>query len=395
MASKDQQLYGGISPREKAYYVRDAVLDIWSLLERMMERDAVITSAPGVAVRGTMRDKLYGWEFRALVEDKNSFRQKEQVLEKSNGGWVDLVDDTDTIVLFGNGFGEVIKPEFDSMNLCSAWKVLPKGRDYLAVGCPMLETLYNEAGSRKTRSYLTSRHLQWHRGSTIFEKCEELSACACDRLQQLVYDSKTTFRRVKPPDELPEDGCVIFGQAYHPIFPVRGTCPKKRTIYSLPNDPLPEAKPTEPKPPAHLSTTSLEFRPVRNEMADHNDLSSMFDMSSSTTDSQSESELRMLSLKRHRKIRDQDACARGSLRGRQKKRSLMQSSMKGGLKSRKKITRNRRPNLEDKDNNEARSFPPDDKDPSGQVPGRHCGSVTCDEYMRWQSHPTLETDSKD
>lgn len=160
MASKDQQLYEGTSLGEKAYCVRDATLDIWSLLERMMERDAVITSAPGVAVRGTMRDKLYGWEFQALAEDKNSFRQKEQVLEKSNGGWVDLVDDTDTIVLFGNGFGEVIKPILDSADLCSAWKVLPKGRDYLAVGCPMLETLYNEAGSRKTRSYLTSRHLQ-------------------------------------------------------------------------------------------------------------------------------------------------------------------------------------------------------------------------------------------
>ena len=380
MASKDQQLYEGISPREKAYYVRDAALDIWSLLERMMERDAVITSTPGVAVRGTMRDKLYGWEFRALVEDKNSFRQKEQVLEKSNGGWVDLVDDTDTIVLFGNGFGEVIKPVFDSVDLCSAWKVLPKGKDYLAVGCPMLETLYIEAGSRKTRSYLTSRHLQWHRGSTLFEKCEDLSACVCDRLQQLVYDSKTTFRRVKPPDELPENGCVIFGQAYHPMFPVRGTCPKKRTIYSLPNGHLPEAMPTEPKSPAHLPTTSLEFRPGRNAMPDRIDLSSIFDMSSSTTDSQSEGELRMLSLTKRRKINKQDACERDSLNGGQKKRSLKQGSLKGGVKTQKRNTRNRVSHIENRDNNEASLFPPDDKDPSG-APGSPYGSVTCDEYM--------------
>ena len=395
IASKDQQLYEGTSPGEKAYYVQDAALDIWSLLERMMERDAVITSAPGVAVRGTMRDKLYGWEFRALVEDKNSFRQKEQVLGKSNGGWVDLVDDTDTMVLFGNGFGEIIKPVRDSVDLCSAWKVLPKGRDYLAVGCPMLETLYNEAGSRKTRSYLTSRHLQWHRGSTLFEKCEETSGCACDRLQQLVYDSRTTFRRVKPPDELPENGCVIFGRAYHPIFPARGTCAKKRTIYSMPNGPLPEAKPTEPKSPAHLPTTSLEFRPVRNEIPDRNDLSSMFDMSSSTTDSQSESELRMLSLKKRRKIREQDACERDSLNGRQKKHSPRRSSLQVALKSTKKIISNRKSNLENKGNNEARSFPPDDKDPLGQAPGRPCGKGTFDDYIHWQSQPTLDTDSGD
>ena len=328
MASKDQQLYEGTSPGDKAYYVQDATLDIWSLLERMMERDAVITSAPGVAVHGTMRNKLYGWEFRALVEDKSSFRRKEQVLNKSNGGWINLVDDTDTIVLFGNGFGEVIKPVCGSLDLCSAWKVLPKGRDYLAVGCPMLETLYNEAGSRKTRSYLTSQHLQWHLGSTLFERCEEMSGCACDRLQQLVYFSRTTFRRVKPPDELPENGCVIFGRAYHPMISARGTCVKKRTIYSMPNGHLLEAKPTEPVSPARLPTTSLEVRPVTNRMSDRNDLSSMFDRSSSTTtDSQSESELRMLSVKRRRKIRDQDACERDSLNRRQKKHSLRQSSL--------------------------------------------------------------------
>ena len=395
MASKDQQLYEGTSP-EKAYYVRDATLDIWSLLERMMERDAVITSAPGVAVRGTMRDKLYGWEFRALVEDKSSFRQKEQVLEKTNGGWVDLVDDTDTIVLFGNGFGEVIKPVFDSVDLCSAWKVLPKGRDYLAVGCPMLETLYNEAGSRKTRSYLTSRHLQWHRGSTVFERCGEVSGCACNRLQQLVYDSRATFRRVEPPDELPENGCVIFGRAKHPIFPTMGKCPKKPTIYNMPNGPLLEAKHTEPERPAHLPTRSLESRPVMNETPDRNDSSSMFDRSScSTTDSQSESELRMLSFKRRRKTRDQDACERDSLNERQKKRALRRRSLQGTLVSTKKIIGNGRSSLKGKDNNRVRSFPADDKNPLAQAPGRPCGSVTCDDYIHWQSHPTLETDSGD
>ena len=371
MTSKDQQLYEGTSPGGKAYYVRDATLDIWSLLERMMERDAVITSAPGVAVHGTMRDKLYGWEFRALVEDKSSFRQKEQVLKKSNGGWINLVDDTDTIVLFGNGFGEVIKPVCGSLDLCSAWKVLPKGRDYLAVGCPMLETLYNEAGSRKTRSFLTSQHLQWHRGSTLFERCEEMSGCACDRLQQLVYDSRTTFRRVKPPDELPENGCVIFGRTYHPLMPAKGTCAKKRTIYSVPNIPLPETKLTEPESPAYLPTTSLDSRPVMDQMSDRNDLSSVFDRSSSssTTDSQSESELRMLSLKRRRKVRDQDACGgKASLGGRQKIHSSTQSLLQGALKTPTKITKNTSSDLQNKDKNELRSFPPGDKDPLGQAP---------------------------
>ena len=177
--SQDTKLYE--QPEGKAYYGRDAVQDVWLLLERMMERDEIISSTPGVKLRGTMRDRLYGWEIQALVEQK-SFRRKEQVLKKSNGKWTDLLNDSNAVVLFANGFEEVIEPVSHLTNLCSAWKTLPQDKDYLAVGCPLLEILYNEAGSRKTRKYLTSKHLQWSRGPTLFESCEPNSDCSCSRL---------------------------------------------------------------------------------------------------------------------------------------------------------------------------------------------------------------------
>ena len=386
MASKDQQLYECTTPGEKAYYVRDAVLDIWSLLERMMERDAMITSAPGIAVQGTWRDKLYGWEFRALVEDKNSFRRKEQVLEKTNGGWVDLVDDTDTIVLFGNGFQEVIKP----VHSCSGWKVLPRGRDYLAVGCPMLETLYNEAGSRKTRSFLTSRHLQWHRGSTLFERCEEVSGCTCDRLQQLVYDSRITFGRVSPPNELPLNGCVIFGRAYHPMLPAKRTYAKQQETCSIPNGPLSEAKLIKPEPATQLSTTSLESSPVRDQVPNGNDSSSVFDrVASPTADYGSESEHRGLSLKRSRKVGDQDASGRNSLNGRQNKGLLRRSSLLCILRTPTNSSRDKRSNLENKDSSAVKTVEPDDKDSVGQIEGDPTGKVAFENYLHYQSPPML------
>ena len=387
MASKDQQLYESTALGEKAYYVRDAILDTWSLLERMMERDAIITSTPGIAVQGTWQDKLYGWEFRALVEDKNSFRRKEQVLEKTNGGWADLVDDTDTIVLFGNGFQEVIKP----VSSCSAWKVLPKGRDYLAVGCPMLETLYNEAGSRKTRSYLSSRHLQWHRGSTLFERCEEISGCTCDRLQQLVYHSRITFGRVSPPDELPQNGCVIFGRAHHPMLPAKRTYAKQQEICSIPNGPLPEAKLSKEEPATHLSTTSLGFQPVRDQLPAANNSSSILDRPSSpTADYEPESEHRGLALKRRRKVGDQDAGGRDSLNRRQKKSSLRPSSLLCILRTPTKIPRDRRCNLGNKDNSEVKSVAPDDRDSLDQTPGDPGGKVAFENYTHCQSRPMLD-----
>ena len=122
--SQNEKLYE--QPEGKAYYVRDAVQDVWLVLERMMERDEIISSTPGVKLRGTMRDRLYGWEFQALVEQK-SFRRKEQVLKKSNGGWADLLNDINAVVLFANGFEEVIKPVSHLTNLCSAVASLAGG----------------------------------------------------------------------------------------------------------------------------------------------------------------------------------------------------------------------------------------------------------------------------
>ena len=386
MASKDQQLYGCTAPGEKAYYVRDAILDIWSLLERMMERDAMISSAPGIAVQGTWRDKLYGWEFRALIEDKNSFRRKEQVLEKTNGGWVDLVDDTDTIVLFGNGFQEVIKP----VPSCSAWKVLPKGRDYLAVGCPMLETLYNEAGSRKTRSYLTSRHLQWHRGSTLFESCEEVSDCTCDRLQQLVYDSRITFGRVSPPNELPLNGCVIFGRAHHPMLPVKRTYAKQQEIRSIPSGPLPGAKLSKPEPATHPSTTSLGLRLDRDQLPDGKDSSSVLDRPASPANDESESEHRGLALKRRRELADQDAGGGDSLNARQKKSLLRRSSLLCILRTPTNPSRDQRSNLENKDSSEVKTVALDDRDPMGQTQGSPAGEAAFNNYVHCQSRSMLD-----
>lgn len=163
----------------------------------------------------------------------------------------------------------------------------------------------------------------------------------------------------------------------------------------MPNGPLPEAKPTEPES-AHLPTMSLTFRSVMNEIPYRNDSSSMFDRSfPSSTSSQSESELRMISSTRGRKIHDQDACEGDCLNGRQKKHSLRQSLLQEALKSTKKTIRDRRPDLENEHDNEVGSFPPNDKIPLGQAPGRPRGSVTFDDYMQWQSHAALESDSGD
>lgn len=242
-----RQLYKRDVATEKDYYFKDAILEIWSQIERLMEKEDSVEAHSGLALHGTLRSKVHGWEFMSLVDEKN-YRRKEVNIAKSSGGWVDLINDIDALVLFATGFGEVIRPLRGLGRLCHHWRSLPKNQDYLAAGIPILELLYSEAGSRISHKHLSTTHLQWHRGSTLFEECSHtgLDRCECNRTQQIHHDSLfKTFGRVRPPGKLEENGCVVFGQAYHPFKPAKPIVVGKNNVYMLPNKSIQEAEISE------------------------------------------------------------------------------------------------------------------------------------------------------
>lgn len=236
MQNASRKLFDDNPSTGKQYCFRDAILDLWSYIGRLMEKDEKIKACPGVAVHATMQSKLYGWEYMALVHERNFFRRKEQTLKKTSGDWSNLINDIDAVVLFARGVDEIIRPTINLGALCDQWQSLPKGKDYLAASIPMLELLYAESGSRLSRKHLTSTHLQWHhrRGATLFEECASpgLGHCSCDRLQQLYYEG-STFGHVRTPGQLEKKGCVIFGQAHHPLMsrPVRSLSSREIAMY--------------------------------------------------------------------------------------------------------------------------------------------------------------------
>ena len=85
--NKSQKLFDCESKDEKEYCFRDAVLDIWSILDRLMEREATQQATPGLAMHATWQSILYGWEFRAVADGDRNFKQKAQTLEKTAGRW--------------------------------------------------------------------------------------------------------------------------------------------------------------------------------------------------------------------------------------------------------------------------------------------------------------------
>ncbi|CZR67453.1 uncharacterized protein PAC_17352 [Phialocephala subalpina] len=203
------------------YRFRDLVLSVWSLLENLLDRNAVESSRAqknvtrSCSVDGTPTPSLRGWEFMDIVQERSPIRQKETSIQETNGGWMDFVEDLKPVVLFASGFEDLIKPDLVlTPGLCSKWRHMPKDKDYLAASVSILNILYEEAGSRLTRKYLTSTHLQWSRGQTLFEVCTDSvnHECKCDRLQQIDRESNINPETFRPPEYLENYGAVIFGQ---------------------------------------------------------------------------------------------------------------------------------------------------------------------------------------
>ena len=241
LANQWKPLYEGLN-------FQDAFLDIWSQMERLREKDCSIEAHEGIVLNGTFQSKLHGWEYMALVEEKK-YHQKEVKIARSSGGWVDLVTHNDALILLATGLKEIIKPAQDIDKLCRKWRSLPKGMDYLAVGVPMLEMFYTEAGSKDSCKQLTSSHLQWHRGSSLFERCIGSSSdhCGCDRTQHIYHDSLLRILgRVRPPGELEENGCVIFGRANDTPKPPKNAINRENPVYTLPNVPLHDLEASSP-----------------------------------------------------------------------------------------------------------------------------------------------------
>ncbi|KAF2794843.1 hypothetical protein K505DRAFT_241282, partial [Melanomma pulvis-pyrius CBS 109.77] len=225
------------------YTFKDVILNIWSLLEFLIDQNvARDRNASGSSIQGTLREFLSGFEFKAVVEERSPFRQKQTILGKTNGGWLQLVRDIDALVLLADGFGDIILPaDQGNTGLCRLWQRVPMGQDYLATSTKKLKELYDVAGCRVNRKYLTSTQLQWHQGNSIlFDICEDPNVCRCNRLQRIVL--KSAIGSIIQPGHIIDQGAVIFGQ-YGSMIQDLMSKPRIQTakdsgIYSQPNIPL-------------------------------------------------------------------------------------------------------------------------------------------------------------
>lgn len=187
----------------------------------------MVDSEDGVKVRlsYTPRRQLEGFNFMDLASDETPFWPRVTTLRATGAGWVDFTRQLEAITLFGDGFGELIKPQ-EGTRLCKSWQEVPKDLDYLAVSNSDLCDILKKKGSRRHSPWRLVGDIYWHQPDKAFESCQcapnsSSTKNSCDRIQVLLPARFPGLwsRSLQSPSNLPDSGAVIFGHSWK--FPLR------------------------------------------------------------------------------------------------------------------------------------------------------------------------------
>lgn len=166
--------------KKKFYCLRDRVLDIYSLMGRILDHLSDLRSENGVGFRfrGIPRHLLQGFDFQDLATCQTPLRPHtvKLSLQGSGRGWIDLARSLQAITLFGKGFGNLITPEIppsvQSCDRCGLGTSLPKNKEYMGVCVSLLERIINARGSIDSVPWRLADDIYWHSPGQVFESCQ-------------------------------------------------------------------------------------------------------------------------------------------------------------------------------------------------------------------------------
>jgi hypothetical protein len=226
-----------VSKRKVTYYcLRDKVLEIFSLLEKMVDHLNNVQSEAGVGfrLRGTPRNILEGFDFMDVATTGAPLRPHMIKLNicESGRGWTDLLRSIQAITLFGKGFGELIAPSTNSLTDpvcggCGYGISLPTGKDYLATPVSLVERMLETRGNTETVPWCLADDIYWHTPGALFDPCQCASttkiAKPTDRVQVLLPSTfpKLWGRGFASPKNLESQGAVIFSHNWRAPFRLR------------------------------------------------------------------------------------------------------------------------------------------------------------------------------
>lgn len=212
--------------RIKYYYFKDRVLDIYYIMEKIVDHLNDLRSENGVGFRfrGTPRNLLQGFDFQDLATCDTPLKPHavKLKLHDSGRGWTDLARSLQAITLFGKGFGELITPDnslpAQGSDSCGFGTTLPKNKEYMGVCVSLLERIFNTRGNTQSIPWRLVDDIYWHTPGLVFESCQCRKGDSLKRARkphraQVLLPAKNPKlwgRAFKSPSSLESAGAVYF-----------------------------------------------------------------------------------------------------------------------------------------------------------------------------------------
>ncbi|KKP00556.1 hypothetical protein THAR02_07334 [Trichoderma harzianum] len=199
-------------------------------IEILIDKQAMSSSQDGIRIPQTLdiRRDIIGFDIQDIIDPCSAIRSRIKHLDSWGHGWVDLIPSIGTTTIFGQGFGDLICPK-EPHALCSEWKSVPKGKDYMAASVSTLQMLYKQRllrlDSGLSPGQMTSK-IVWVSPNPPFKSCECLQRSTSNTedgdfhttsVQFLIAKkslrSRLVLRGSTPVDvmTLDEKGAVVFG----------------------------------------------------------------------------------------------------------------------------------------------------------------------------------------
>lgn len=132
-----------------------------------------------------------GWDFERIYRNKTA--KVYTHLFRKDPGWLGFARDVEASLIFGCGFGDVIRPRDD--DCCPYFRILPEGQDYLAIGMDRIQAFVDEWTQEDEKDCIVARishFYAWRRDVEPFAHMhgdgEHLQRvdCSCFPVQRLV-----------------------------------------------------------------------------------------------------------------------------------------------------------------------------------------------------------------
>jgi hypothetical protein len=213
--------------RQSWYCIKDRIEEFCSILEQVLDHQADTACEDGVGfnIRLSSRKQLEGFQFRDLTSNKAPLRSGVVTLRSEGNGWVDFTRAINAVTLFGDGFGEHVKPAEGTL-ICTSWTSVPTGRDCLVVPTSVLKGIITDyAEDTGTSAIELVDNVYWYIPDRLFAACWCTIDSTCqqhdDPIQVLV--PSTWLEKLQPysgrdksyrnPGKLEDGGAIIFGKS--------------------------------------------------------------------------------------------------------------------------------------------------------------------------------------